>query len=61
MENAIKTTKRYRYMPLRMAKIIKKIMTIPSACKNVKQLGHLHIAGESARSYGHSGTFWKFL
>ena len=59
-EMQIKTTKKYHYIPTRMAKIIK-IMTIPSAIKDVEQLELLHIADGSARSYSHSGKFWQFL
>lgn len=43
-----------------MAKIIK-IMTTPSASKDMEQLELSHIAGGSARLYSHSEKVWQFL
>ena len=54
-EKQIKTTVRYHYTPIRTDEIKKKIVTTPSAGKDVEKLDHSYIAGGSVKWDRHSG------
>ena len=59
-EMQVKTTMRYCYLPIRMAKI--RTLTAPNTKKDVTQGEHLFISGENTKSYSHFGReFGSFL
>ena len=52
-EMQIKTTMRYHYTRVRMAKI--KAVTTPNSGENAEKLDHSYIAGGNAKRYSHLG------
>ena len=53
-ETQVKTTRRYYYIPVRMAKIKKMVIT-PNAGKDVEKLDHSPIASGKVKWHSHSG------